>query len=245
MALCTKSVRVYSKDPWTSRLLSPLSCSWVWKAWLWRGIATAPRDWSTCLLPHLVLAFGGVFIMLLGTVPILIADSGYERYWLHRFVEKLNVLLGMGIVLTVSLITVAALNWLALLAFIPLLVSVMAGVFVILNDDGSGYLPLFVLEQVKPASMELTKVTFTGFLAVSVPSFGSKSLSSYSHAFILLTAAAVITGIFWRLLTHITPSTIGMHKAVKRTVNVASVGAHVCIAAAVIPFTVMAFHALK
>lgn len=93
----------------------------------------------------------------------------------------------------------------------------------------------------KPASLELTKVTFTGFLTVSVPAFSSSSISGYAHGFILLTAAAVISGLGWRLLTHrMVPS-----RAMVAAANVASLCAHLCVAAAVIPFATMAVKSLK
>ncbi|KAM3400530.1 hypothetical protein ACQJBY_005408 [Aegilops geniculata] len=177
----------------------------------------------------------GVFIMLLGAVPPLIADNG-ESTNMCRAVEILNVVLAIAIATTVFLIASAALKELAWLVFIPPLVSFMVWLFLILDGDGgSGR------GQVKPASMELTKVTFTGFLAVSVPTFSNSSLSNYSHAFIALTAAAVITGLGWRLLTH----TAAPSRAMEKAANVASFCAHLCVAAAVIPFATMAVNALK
>ncbi|CAL4956765.1 unnamed protein product [Urochloa decumbens] len=92
--------------------------------------------------------------------------------------------------------------------------------------------------EVKPASLELTKVTFTGFLAVSLPSFRDDSLSRYTHAFIISTAMSVLFGLAWRFLTHF------KQKAAVWTAKVACLFTHGCLAAAVIPFMIVAMQAL-
>lgn len=95
--------------------------------------------------------------------------------------------------------------------------------------------------ETKAAPLELTKATFTAFLLVAIPSFGDSSIHGYTHAFIFLTAAALVSGLLLRLLTHRTvypPSVV-------RAAKVASFFAHLCLAAAVIPFTLMAIAAQK
>uniref|UniRef100_A0A0D9Y813 Transmembrane protein n=2 Tax=Oryza glumipatula TaxID=40148 RepID=A0A0D9Y813_9ORYZ len=95
--------------------------------------------------------------------------------------------------------------------------------------------------ETKAAPLELTKATFTAFLLVAIPSFGDSSIHGYTRAFIFLTAAALVSGLLLRLLTHRTvypPSVV-------RAAKVASISAHLCLAAAVIPFTLMAIAAQK
>jgi hypothetical protein len=179
----------------------------------------------------------GVFIMLLGTVPPLIDGNNGESTSMCRVVEILNGVLAIAFVFTVLLIASATLKELVWLVFLPSLVPGMVWLFMICDDDGQAGRD----EQVKPASMELTKVTFTGFLAISVPTLSERSLSNCTNAFVLLTAAAVVTGIGWRLLTH----TAAPSRAMDRATNVASFCAHLCVAAAVIPFATMAVNALK
>ncbi|XP_062198314.1 uncharacterized protein LOC133901034 [Phragmites australis] len=93
--------------------------------------------------------------------------------------------------------------------------------------------------EVKLASLELTKVTFTGFLAISLPSIRNSSLSSYTSAFILITAMAVISGLLWRFMTHF------KKKAAVWTAKVACLSTHGFVAAAAIAFMLIAMHALS
>lgn len=92
----------------------------------------------------------------------------------------------------------------------------------------------------KPASLELTKVAFTGFLAVAVPSVTSASFCVPSAFFVLFSAATVLLGLLWRLLTHEAepPS------CVLQAANHASFSAHMSIFLAGIAFWVMAAFAL-
>uniref|UniRef100_A0A0E0JI62 Uncharacterized protein n=1 Tax=Oryza punctata TaxID=4537 RepID=A0A0E0JI62_ORYPU len=87
----------------------------------------------------------------------------------------------------------------------------------------------------KPASLELAKVTFTGFLAVSIPSVRTGSLCSSTDWFLIFAASAIVSGFAWRLLTHAKMGT---------TANFPSFCTHFCIAIATVPFTVMAVKAL-
>uniref|UniRef100_A0A0A9BF96 Uncharacterized protein n=1 Tax=Arundo donax TaxID=35708 RepID=A0A0A9BF96_ARUDO len=90
-------------------------------------------------------------------------------------------------------------------------------------------------EEHKPASLELTKVTFTGFLAVSIPRISNGSLNSCTECFMHLAAGAIVSGLIWRYLTHIK----------SYTANAASFCTHLCVAIAIIPFTIMAGKALS
>jgi hypothetical protein len=88
----------------------------------------------------------------------------------------------------------------------------------------------------KPASLELTKVAFTGFLAVAVPSVTGASVCGPSIFFVLFSAATVLLGLLWRLLTHEAEPPSYMLKAA----NHASFSAHMSIFLAGIAFWVMA-----
>jgi len=88
-----------------------------------------------------------------------------------------------------------------------------------------------------PASLEMTKVTFTAFLAISLPSFRG-SLSGYTHAFIICTAMSVLFGLSWRFLTHF------KQRAAVWTAKVACVLTYGCLGAAAFPFVFMAMQAL-
>jgi len=96
-------------------------------------------------------------------------------------------------------------------------------------------------EDQKPAPLELTKVAFTGFLAVAVPNVANASVGIPSILFVLFTAAAVLLGLLWRLLTHeAKPSA-----AVLKAANHASFCAHTFIFFAGVAFWVMAANAPK
>ncbi|KAE8786589.1 hypothetical protein D1007_39572 [Hordeum vulgare] len=98
-------------------------------------------------------------------------------------------------------------------------------------------------EEVKPASLDLTKVTFTGFLGISVYTLNNcpDSINRVRFSFILLTAMAVNAGLGWRLFTHEKNPSPARFKAA----YVASWCTRVCLAAAVIPFAWMSFRALQ
>jgi hypothetical protein len=87
-----------------------------------------------------------------------------------------------------------------------------------------------------PASLELIKVTFVGFLAVSIPSISDGSVDRCTECFIHLVAAAIVSGLMWRVLTHLKTAD-GIPKTV---VNLASILTHFCIVISVIPFAIMA-----
>ncbi|CAO2202907.1 unnamed protein product [Urochloa humidicola] len=96
-------------------------------------------------------------------------------------------------------------------------------------------------EDQKPVPLELTKVAFTGFLAVAVPSVTNPSVGKPSIFFVLCTAAAVLLGLLWRLLTHVAKPTAAVLKAA----NHASFFAHTFMSLAGVAFWVMAVNASK
>ncbi|XP_047051083.1 uncharacterized protein LOC124656370 [Lolium rigidum] len=97
-------------------------------------------------------------------------------------------------------------------------------------------------EEFKLAPMGLTKVTLTGFLAVSVKAISDGSPSEWTVWFLLFAAAGIASGVSWRLLTH-NKSKVGGKPAVEEAANVASFCTHLCVAVATVLFAVMAFKA--
>lgn len=97
-------------------------------------------------------------------------------------------------------------------------------------------------EEVKPASLDLTKVTFTGFLGISLHTLNNcpDSINRVRFSFILLTAMAVNAGLGWRLFTHEKKPSPARFKAA----YVASWCTRVFLALAVLPFAWMSFSAL-
>jgi hypothetical protein len=98
-------------------------------------------------------------------------------------------------------------------------------------------------EESKPAPMGLTKVTLTGFLAVSVKAISGGSPSDWTVCFLLFAAAAIASGVSWRLLTHTHRCSEGGRAAVDEAANVASFCTHFCVTVATVLFAVMAFKA--
>ncbi|CAL4992150.1 unnamed protein product [Urochloa decumbens] len=175
----------------------------------------------------------GVSVMLQGTVPSVTSDGNKGT----ANVEAANIVLAIFTGATVILITSAAVKEMGWCVIAPALVAFLTWAYLKIFDGAAGREE----EVAKPASLALTKVTFTGFFAVSVLSIGNSSLSTCTKAFIMLTSAAVISGIGWRLLTHRTSSS----RAVIVAANTASLCAHVCVALVVFPFVAMAVNGLK
>jgi hypothetical protein len=109
-----------------------------------------------------------------------------------------------------------------------------------------------------PASLELTRVAFTGFLAVSITAISNTSPSRLTVCFLLFVAAAIVSGILWRLLTQsqirsglpyaaspaqiTSPAQQAALRAqlVASSANLASFCTHFCIVIATILFLAMA-----
>ncbi|KAM3318432.1 hypothetical protein ACQJBY_035908 [Aegilops geniculata] len=95
-----------------------------------------------------------------------------------------------------------------------------------------------------PASLELTRVTFTGFLVVSITAIRNTSPSMLTCCFLLFAASAIVFGLSWRLLsqTQIT-SRLAHHASpdlVASSADLASLCTHFCIVIAKILFLAMA-----
>ncbi|KAM3399631.1 hypothetical protein ACQJBY_004816 [Aegilops geniculata] len=176
----------------------------------------------------------GVLFMLLATVPPMITDARQGKTACTH-IEAMNMFLAGFFALNVFLITWPPLGELACLVWIQLLVSLLAWVYENLTATEE-----HTKKDVTPATMELTKVIFAGFLAVSVPAVSNKSVSGCTSAFVLITGTAVITGLLWRVLTHWTPAGSSMIKAI----NFACFCTHLYVCAATIPFAFMAYNAL-
>ncbi|KAK3164330.1 hypothetical protein QOZ80_1AG0016130 [Eleusine coracana subsp. coracana] len=197
----------------------------------------------------------GILFMVLETAPPLITD-----HEVVKLTKLFDVLMTCAISLVIFFITDALSKIPALLVFAPTFLILMVLAFhhtftnnapappplptvtnnpptpasspAVTNNDTNG-------ESNKPASLELMKVIFTGFLAVSITSISKDSHNKGTHWFILLAAAAIVSGLVWRLLTH--------HKSdsFKKTASVASFCTHLLTVMAAIPFTIMAGNALS
>lgn len=104
-----------------------------------------------------------------------------------------------------------------------------------------------VEQESRPASLELTKVTFTGFLAVSITTISTASSSKLTELFLLLSSMAIGFGLSWRLLSQanirkgLSSCVSSAHLA--SAAKVASFCTHLCIVIATILFVVMACNA--
>lgn len=98
-------------------------------------------------------------------------------------------------------------------------------------------------EEAKPAPMGLTKVTFTGFLVVSVKAISGGSPSGWTLCFLLFAAAAIVSGLSWRLLTHAQNKVKVGKAAADEAANVAAFCTHLCVAVATVLFAVVAWEA--
>ncbi|XBI23418.1 hypothetical protein VPH35_051978 [Triticum aestivum] len=99
-------------------------------------------------------------------------------------------------------------------------------------------------QESRPASLELTKATFTGFLAVSVSAISNASPSKLTRFFLLLSSMAIGFGLSWRLLSQINIRS-GLAGCVSSAhvasaAKLASFCAHLCIVIATVLFVVMA-----
>ncbi|CAO2162416.1 unnamed protein product [Urochloa humidicola] len=131
-----------------------------------------------------------------------------------KFALGLNISLVILAVVVVILITWEGLQIAACLILLPpaiplsvLLIHCSCG------DDLDG-----VEEETKPAPLELTKVAFTGFLALAVPGITSAPPGTANNKFFVFCAAStVVLGLLWRLLTHDNAPTPAVRKAVNHS----------------------------
>ncbi|KAE8821771.1 hypothetical protein D1007_00179 [Hordeum vulgare] len=174
----------------------------------------------------------GVLSMVLVSVHPLI-DS--ENDGMKPFLQRLSVGLALCVCLVVYYFTQATLGYSkAALLFTPACLPFLVWIFSALQSNGN--------ENQETASLELTKITFAAFLVVSITakanSMGDCLLTTL---FLCSTAAAIVTGIEWRLITHWKEVPV----ALARAADAACFLSHVCMAFAVIPFALMAAAVVK
>jgi hypothetical protein len=170
------------------------------------------------------------FVMFLAAVPPI----SYERMCnvLHYLCGSLSLLITIVVfVIALLLEKEAALVVLC----VPCCLLFLYG-FLVWEEQNRR--PAVNQHQHKPASLELTKVTFAAFLAVSLPSFGDDQISRSTHVFIVSAAMSVVFGLVWRFLTHFNQI------AAFQTARAACVATHGCIAVAVISLVFMGMEAL-
>ncbi|KAF7026819.1 hypothetical protein CFC21_038912 [Triticum aestivum] len=164
----------------------------------------------------------------------------------ERKVVRLTLLLdcfmagGIFMLLLVTMRKHTQLEMVALLVFVPPIISFSSLLFLVLFPvDGQHD------EDPKPASLELTKVTFTGFLAVSITTISNTSPNKFTAFFLLLSSMVIGFGLSWRLLsqnntksglTNIDVSPVHVASAAK----IASILTHFCIVITTILFVAMA-----
>lgn len=189
-----------------------------------------------------IICIASLLFMLVGMVPPV--PNGRNGGICH-IIDGFNYLFGGALTLIVLLITLGTLRNLWVVTGVFVLSVIPYPLWPVLAIDSGGAIGGGGdQEEVKPASLDLTKVTFTGFLAISVYTISENSpvsIHEYSSWFIFFTALAVNNGLGWRLLTHQKKPSAARFTAA----NVASFCAHLYIVAAAIPFACMAFDALR
>lgn len=153
----------------------------------------------------------GVSLMLVETIPPLPDEEAHGNdVGVHVvIVSNLTVIFDIVMALAVSAVMWSIMHAIvelrALLLVLPLFLILLVRAYdVVVGAGGGGGVGVGVGggEDEKPASMELTKVTFTGFLAVSIPAVRTGSLCSSTDWFLIFAASAIVSGFAWRLLTH-------------------------------------------
>uniref|UniRef100_A0A0E0JI41 Uncharacterized protein n=1 Tax=Oryza punctata TaxID=4537 RepID=A0A0E0JI41_ORYPU len=181
----------------------------------------------------------GVCFMLVETIPPPPPsrnDTGCGATIVRNLTGICDVSMALAIGAVMSSIMFALVKLLALLLLSPLFLIFLVHAFdVAVRGGGGGGSGGGGGAGAEPASLELTKVTFTGFLAVSIPAISSGSPCNSTDWFLIFAASAIVSGFAWRLLTHAKMET---------SANFASFCTHLCIAVATVPFTLMAGKAL-
>ncbi|WVZ71205.1 hypothetical protein U9M48_019820 [Paspalum notatum var. saurae] len=213
--------------------------------------STTTKQPGTFLAATLFISFCtsafATFLMNVWTIPLAVLSD--------RYVARLNIALSAlaaAVVLLVTMERMQIIAWLTLLP--PLLVCVLSccggndvtrgrrdeaaagGDEETGRKDGTAGGDNNVEEETKPAPLELTKVTFTGFLAVAVPGITTAAPGSANNAFVFCAATTVLLGLLWRLLTHEKPQ----FPAWRRAANHSSLFAQLFLICAGIAFGVMA-----
>ncbi|NP_001131593.1 uncharacterized protein LOC100192940 [Zea mays] len=212
---------------------------------------------------RLTTPIGTSFVVCVFAASLMLVETMPPRRLVRYLTETIDILTGFAVSLAMFFIMYPLMGLRALLLLAAPFLILMAYVFYVAigKDDGNNNHQVASANgdeessgvsssrrsgaaadgDNKPASLELTKVTFAGFLAVSIPSISKGSVTIYSECFLHLAAAAVVSGLVWRLLTHYKKS----QTTVATVADIASFCTHLCVAVAVIPFTIMAGNALS
>ncbi|CAM0885335.1 unnamed protein product [Alopecurus aequalis] len=100
-------------------------------------------------------------------------------------------------------------------------------------------------DEPKPAPMGLTKVTFTGFLVVSVKASSVGSPGLLTCSFLMFAAIAIALGVYWRVLTHAHNKRFVGGNVADKSANEASFCMHFSVAVATVLAALMAWEAAK
>ncbi|XP_044955008.1 uncharacterized protein LOC123405359 [Hordeum vulgare subsp. vulgare] len=183
-----------------------------------------PLGWSfvTCTL--------GIFSMLLVSVHPLI----YGNPAMTSILRGSSFVLAVCVCVVVYYFTGAAVGEIKAIGWLsPSVVPSVVWLYLAIIPCITGN-PTIPEEEHEPASLELIKITFAVFLAVSVINIDT-SIGDCTWI-IFPTALAIITGVQWRLMTHWK----NVSGAVARAADVACVMSHLFMAVAVIPFALLA-----
>ncbi|BAS72000.1 Os01g0346250 [Oryza sativa Japonica Group] len=184
--------------------------------------------------------FGACFV-LVQTIPPSPPPSATDTSLRANIVRNLPAICGMFMACAIAVvmfsIMVVLVKLLALMLLSPLFLILLVHAFDLVFPGGGGGGGGGEDDVVKPASLELSKVAFTGFLtvAISARTTSRGPLSTSTQWFLIFAASAIVSGFAWRLLTQ---------AKVGKSANVASFCTHLCIVLATVPFTVMAGQAL-
>uniref|UniRef100_A0A0E0C1I9 Uncharacterized protein n=1 Tax=Oryza meridionalis TaxID=40149 RepID=A0A0E0C1I9_9ORYZ len=184
--------------------------------------------------------FGACFV-LVQTIPPSPPPSATDTSLRANIVRNLPAICGMFMACAIAVvmfsIMVVLVKLLALMLLSPLFLILLVHAFDLVFPGGGGGGGGGEDDVVKPASLELSKVAFTGFLtvAISARTTSRGPLSTSTEWFLIFAASAIVSGFAWRLLTQ---------AKVGKSANVASFCTHLCIVLATVPFTVMAGQAL-
>ncbi|KAI4986492.1 hypothetical protein ZWY2020_019122 [Hordeum vulgare] len=139
-----------------------------------------------------ILCATGVCMMYLEMTPPIDFTAGH----IVRLTMTLDSFMAGGIFTLLMVIMFKLMRVPALLLLLPPLVIILELVYRVHIIHPAA------VQMSVPASLELTKVTFTGFLAVSITVIRNTSPSKLTGCFLLFAAAAIVFGLSWRLLSQ-------------------------------------------
>ncbi|KAF7044920.1 hypothetical protein CFC21_054080 [Triticum aestivum] len=177
----------------------------------------------------------GVFMMYLEMTPPI--DFSQQRH-IALLTLTLDSFMAGGTFILLMLVMFKLMGLFALFLLAPPFVIIAVLVYLVAFDNAPAG------DESTPASLELTKVTFTGFLAVSITVIRDTSPSKLTGCFLLFAAAAIVFGLSWRLLSqsHIRKSFTGVSSdPFDSSASLASLGTHVCIVIATFLLLAMAW----